>query len=492
MKKIDLSILDNADDDIVEKLLPYSSDSDTKDRVFSMSEKKFDELMNNNSSETDDFAASVGGVDRYHRPVWHKVLCAAAAFALIAGGIGTAIVLKPKMAAPSEAPAATQTGTAQLTTAAVTDVTTAYTMQPVTETLAAAVTESELTTTAAVTTSAPEETQPVSTDTADSRLSEDEMRSMFEEYSKVYIEANKHFLYNKIDPNSDKVTFWMHIGDAPDQSYDIDDPDENVKKEGNSYYRGFTYYRLDEPHFDSYQDYIDHYASYLEPYYNNDKLPVTSDLSSYAPDSVISENLIFYSIWYNGAVYSMRDTSRFDPDCWKEIISDRSYYATPYSFMWERVYKATNEYGDYASTICLCFEKMSDGRWRAVRSSIGDGDLKIQPDFHSLDIPYNKGSFEPSDDMGIDFEKAIQEANKYVYNTGENHGFKTGYEFNSNQNFAIWHPTDTLPESYTHITDDYVKDGKYMRFLFYGIGKHDGPDVEVYTDRTGKVFALVD
>ena len=45
MKKIDLSILDNADDDIVEKLLPYSSDSDTKDRVFSMSEKKFDELM---------------------------------------------------------------------------------------------------------------------------------------------------------------------------------------------------------------------------------------------------------------------------------------------------------------------------------------------------------------------------------------------------------------------------------------------------------------
>lgn len=491
MKKIDLSILDNADDDIVEKLLPYSSDSDTKDRVFSMSEKKFDELMNNNSSETDDFAASVGGVDRYHRPVWHKVLCAAAAVALIAGGIGTAIVLKPKMAAPSEAPAATQTGTAQLTTAAVTDVTTAYTTQTVTETLAAAVTESELTTTAAVTTSAPEETQPVSTDTADGRLSEDEMRSMFEEYSKVFFEANICSLYNKIDPNSDKVTFWMHIGDAPDQSYDIDDPDDNVKKEGNSYYRGFTYYKLDDPHFDSYQDYIDYYGSYIYSYRNNDKAPITGDFSSYAPDSVIPENMIYYSIWYNGSVYSQRNTSRFDPDCWKEIISDRSYYVTPYSFMWERVYKAANEYGDYASTIWFGFEKMSDGRWRLTRHSYGDGDLKIQPDFHSLDIPYEKGCFEPSDDMGIDFEKAFQEAGKCVYSE-ENHGLKPGYEFNSNQHFEIWHPTDTLPESYTHITDDYVKDGKYMRFLFYGIGKHDGPDVEVYTDRTGKVFALVD
>ena len=95
MKKIDLGILDNADDDIIEKLPLFSSDEETRKRVLSMSEKKFDELMKE-ENKGNDYAESVSGVEKYRRPVWHKALSVAAAIALLAGGIGTAAALKHK------------------------------------------------------------------------------------------------------------------------------------------------------------------------------------------------------------------------------------------------------------------------------------------------------------------------------------------------------------------------------------------------------------
>ena len=94
MKKIDLSILNNADDEIIETLLPFSSDEETRKRVLSMSEKKFDEMMNEKEHKNDDkYSVSVSGVERYHRPVWHKALGAAAALVVIAGGVGTGAFL---------------------------------------------------------------------------------------------------------------------------------------------------------------------------------------------------------------------------------------------------------------------------------------------------------------------------------------------------------------------------------------------------------------
>ena len=94
MKKIDLSILNNADDEIIETLLPFSSDEETRKRVLSMSEKKFDEMMNEKEHKNDDkYSVTVSGVERYHRPVWHKALGAAAALVVIAGGVGTGAFL---------------------------------------------------------------------------------------------------------------------------------------------------------------------------------------------------------------------------------------------------------------------------------------------------------------------------------------------------------------------------------------------------------------
>ena len=95
MNKIDLGILDNADEDVIEKLPPFSSDEATRKRVLSMSEKKFDKLMSEQKKVDDsEYEVSVSGVEIYRRPVWHRALGIAAAVALIAGGIGTAAALK--------------------------------------------------------------------------------------------------------------------------------------------------------------------------------------------------------------------------------------------------------------------------------------------------------------------------------------------------------------------------------------------------------------
>ena len=103
MKKFDLGILDNADDDVIEKLPHYSSDEETRKRVLAMSEKKFDELMNEKKDEKNNkYSVSVSGVEKYRKPVWHRVLSTAAAVAVIAGGLGTAALLNNKNKKPPE------------------------------------------------------------------------------------------------------------------------------------------------------------------------------------------------------------------------------------------------------------------------------------------------------------------------------------------------------------------------------------------------------
>lgn len=95
MKKFDLGILDNADDDVIEKLPLFSSDEETRKRVLEMSEKKYYELMNEKEEKNNnEYSVSVSGVEKYRKPVWHTALCTAAAVAVIAGGLGTAAFLK--------------------------------------------------------------------------------------------------------------------------------------------------------------------------------------------------------------------------------------------------------------------------------------------------------------------------------------------------------------------------------------------------------------
>ena len=73
-KDIDLSMLEHAGNDIIDELVPFSSESERiKKRAFSMSEKKFRDMSENFESSSNN---TVRGVETYHRPVWYRPLCA--------------------------------------------------------------------------------------------------------------------------------------------------------------------------------------------------------------------------------------------------------------------------------------------------------------------------------------------------------------------------------------------------------------------------------
>ena len=92
MKKNEFDIFNDPDDEIINEIAanyPVLTDKE-KERMFSMSERKYNINNNENGDE-------VSGVDRYTRPVWHRYAAIAATFVLLAGGIGGSIALGKHM-----------------------------------------------------------------------------------------------------------------------------------------------------------------------------------------------------------------------------------------------------------------------------------------------------------------------------------------------------------------------------------------------------------
>ncbi|NLT09199.1 MAG: hypothetical protein GXY08_06825, partial [Ruminococcus sp.] len=90
--EFDLDILENADDETVDRMSAEHKalpDSDIK-RLYAKSEKMYRERVS--SSEQ---TADVSGVEKYRRPVWHRVLAIASALLIVAGaGAGGALLFK--------------------------------------------------------------------------------------------------------------------------------------------------------------------------------------------------------------------------------------------------------------------------------------------------------------------------------------------------------------------------------------------------------------
>lgn len=88
-------IFDDIDDKTVEMFseeYPVLTDEE-KERIFTMSERKYN-ITNNGGADNGD---EVSGVDTYSRPIWKKYAAAAAAFVLLAGGIGGSLILGRRM-----------------------------------------------------------------------------------------------------------------------------------------------------------------------------------------------------------------------------------------------------------------------------------------------------------------------------------------------------------------------------------------------------------
>ncbi len=96
MNKNEFDVFEDPNDEILNEIAvnyPILTDEE-KDRMFSMSERKYNITNNMNSSETGD---EVSGVERYTGRIWHRYAAVAAAFVLLAGGVGGSIALGKHM-----------------------------------------------------------------------------------------------------------------------------------------------------------------------------------------------------------------------------------------------------------------------------------------------------------------------------------------------------------------------------------------------------------
>lgn len=328
MNDLKLDILEKAGDDIIEKLEPFSSDSEkTKKRILEMSEKKFKQLQNNSHIEEAQPEISVNGVERYRRPIWHKPLSAAAAVTVLLGGLGMFTLMNRSVVPQLNAPEIKTTEPDQ--------------------TAAEPTTEPDQTAAEPTTEQDPSETQDLP--------SEEEMKETFDRLLPILYETESYNFHsnNHIDVNSDSMT----IGDQ-------------------------VYYKINDPRYTSYSDLIDYYSQYfIDPksvafcYFDE-----YDDLSG-----VVSDDGIYQVFEYEGELYA---SISFEGDISdrsdEEAISEKAYFVKDDFFIWERVIpdQESAEYGfdDAFDVQCIAFRKDDDGIWKIAYHS------EITSSFSSEDL----------------------------------------------------------------------------------------------------------
>lgn len=439
MKDINLDMLENAEDEIIDELEHFSSDSDsTRKRVFSMSEKKYNDMKRKAEITT---PVEVSGVETYRRPVWYKPLCAAAALVLLIGGTGTvALINRNSHTVPSD-----QSSDPQSETAAVTDT-----------------------------------TEPFIDAVSDGIPTEEEMKALFEEYIPVYMETKTIRYSESENPDTDSIDFWFYDDSYPADTIN-DDPD--LKSENGSVYRHQTFYKLNDSRFSSIDELKEYYGQYL---LDPDKLLWISDRSSeYQPgDTITDENIHFGIAEYNGALYGITSTRSYENyDFFSNILSDKSYNVTDKSFTWVRTVKmdqGTNlDSGscDIAFSVQMNMEKDTDGRWKINNAILGSVPYDEATDYDSLyDQDNQLHPFIPINSGISEYDAHIAAYNYVLDNYPDMY---TGWE--------CWELTDTLPEEYEHITDNYANDNNWFK---YRSCNSDGTQIEVYVDRNNTVFAV--
>lgn len=442
MKDINLDILENAEDEIINELEPFSSDSDsTRKRVLSMSEKKYNDMKRNAENNK---SIEVSGVEKYRRPAWYKPLCAAAAVMLLIGGTSTALLLN-KNANPGESDSSSDISDVQEETTTPTE----------------AVTEAE----------------------SDGLPTEEEMKAVFEEYMNVYMETKQFRYAEDEEPDTDSIDFWFFTDmyRADDDEYINSDPD--LKKENGKLYERKTLYKLSNTRFRTINELKEYYGQYFLDV--NNRLYLDDHSSEYQPgDTITDENVHFGVAEYNGALYGIINTRSFENyDFFNNILCDKAYNVTEKSFTWVRTVKmdqGTNldsENGDIAYSAFMDVEKDADGRWKINNTILGYNTYDENTDYYTSEDEYMQMQpFIPLN-SGIRSHDAQIAAYNYVNdNYAEDNYFNYG-----------WKLTDTLPDEYEHITDDFINDNNWFQYTTWN---NNGDRLDVYVDCNNTVFAL--
>lgn len=417
-----------------------------------MNERKLSEMKNNDNNN--EYSVKVEGVEPYRRPIWQRFFSSAAAVAVMAGCVAAAAYMLPKMSSSNHLAAQAEEQTEE----------------------ANAVTE------------AATEAAAETADTAVSApLSNEEMKKLFEDNVNVYFEAAALSSDTNTDNSAEPIQFWRYWGEYDESLGD----DFGMRREGDSLYYLATYYKVKEPRSNDINELKDYYSQYI--YEPEREFGLGIDLSDCAVGSVIHQPTRYLDIiGYNGGIYSTQHIVTAMPVNEAdrgEIICDKALYATDDSFTWERIYKVYNaDIGGQtipvkAESIQLDFEKLSDGSWKVTNGEVAGDEYNSTLDYYALDTVFsNAGGAYISSNMCIDFAKASNAVSDYI----------TDVINRERAFYTLWERTDKLPENYEHITEDYIKDNNWLKFTYREAFTHDGPDVDIFTDSNGTIFAVAE
>ncbi|WP_295068476.1 hypothetical protein [Ruminococcus sp.] len=322
MRDLKLGILDRADDDIIDRLVPFSSDDKkTKKRILAMSEKKLAELQS--GSETASNEISVRGVEQYRRPMWYKPLSIAAALVFMVGGVGMFTFLNRTKGNQFNDP---DQNNAAVTTEAVTS-----------ETTEADTTEMQ--TTEAVTEAVTEVQSAINSHTFE------EMKSIADELLPYWIEARNLYSEGYFEKNGEQLKIWS----------------SHFNKE-------LIYYKLKDTRFTSYDELINYYSTYfIDPVSKFYCYKIDGDDTSVLE---YDEN-IHGMIEYKGELYVHEYLTPTVPDYSAVTpISEKSSQVREDSFGWERdtICQPGDEYlggsGEMVAILKMEFMKDDDGIWK--------------------------------------------------------------------------------------------------------------------------------
>ncbi len=354
MKKddFDLEILENADNEVIDALNSFpSADEETKRRVFSMSEKKFNDL-NNNFEATDE--NSVKGVETYRRPKWYRTVCvAAAALVLVGGGTATFAALHKTKKSNESMQAASEI-----------------------------------------------ETEPTLSDKINSQnsiLNEIEMKSIYERLFLPYMDIRRGSDTDRNDPNQEYITFCYYFCDAdeydPSVFHSEDFPYE-IKEHDGKMYVVLKYYKINNPKFHT----IAGMKEVMGPYinegsfnygnYHNAMLGVSEfNFDSYEDGGFIDDFQNFGEIiQYRDQLYTtMYEPDSFDPEkC--EITYEKSFPIDSDSFIWESYYRLADD-PDTIRRVNVYIENVEDYGWRIFDLSMDQCEYEEFKDYQGGEYP---------------------------------------------------------------------------------------------------------
>lgn len=430
MKDLKLDILDRADDDIIESLVPFSSDDKkTKKRILEMSEKKLAELQR--GSETTN-EISVQGVEQYRRPMWYKPLCAAAAVVLMAGGIG--------MFAFMNRTRGNQFAEGDPDKAAVT-------------------TEAE-TTTAAETTEAM--TEIITEDTTD--ITRDSAVSL-----------NGHTFEELKDIADSLLPYYIESRNLYSEGY-FDKSGEQLKVNSSHFKEELIYYKLNNPNFTSYDELKNYYGQYfIDPERSFYCYNAGNDLSVLEND----EN-IHGMIEYNGELYVHENLPPTVPDyAAVEPIAEKPSQVRENSFEWERVTPHQDGddylYGDesYVCIMDMVFQKDDDGVWKIATCQPSSTE-KESYDFSS-DFPIGSIEEQVSARTNTDYDTIYDTVKAYL---------KSEYDYTGR---LSWGFSDEIYDETEIINDNYVNNNNWI-ICTCSDHLHEGGYLILFLDENGTIF----